>query len=409
MNPATTDRYWQVPTLATRDRMVAGVAGGIAEELGLGAVWVRLAFVALFAAGGWGALLYLLLWGWISYEAYRQTTPVVERVPKGRNARERIVGFVIVTFGVFGLFEQLFGLPNSLVWPLGLLGAGLVVLWLRVGTARNGSLRPGHVFDRPLVVAQVVGGMLLVVVGAVLLARPLSGSTQGSVGLAIGVGGGLGLLALSAPWWWRLLADLDAERQARVRSEERADVAAHLHDSVLQTLTLIQRHSDDPQKMVGLARRQERELRNWLDPDRVSREGASVRGQLDELVSDVEDLHGLTIDVVVVGDCLVDPAIDSLLAAVREAVVNGAKHAGVAKIDVYVEIRPDRIEAFVRDEGVGFEPSTIAADRQGIRHSIEQRMQRVGGSATIISAPGEGTEVELNLPRVPGPHQETAS
>ncbi|MEZ5380085.1 MAG: PspC domain-containing protein [Acidimicrobiales bacterium] len=394
MRAVPSDRYWQVPAIERRDRLVGGVSAGIASELGLDVFWVRLAFVALFTAGGWGALLYAVVWGWLAIDQYVHQRPEVARIPKARNGRERLVGFALATLGGYALFERLFGLPNWLVWPLGLLALGIIVLWQR--RRPNASAKP---IARPIQVAQTVGGLVLIGTAVLLLVRPFSDWAQASAGLAIGVGIGGALLALSAPWWWRLLADLDAERQARVRSEERAEVAAHIHDSVLQTLSLIQRHSDDPQKMVGLARRQERELRNWLDPDRVHREGGSVRGQLDDLISDLEDLHGITIDAVVVGDCLIDARVGSMLSAVREAAVNSAKHAGVERIDIYVEVQPDAIEAFVRDAGTGFELSAIPDDRQGVRHSIQQRMQRIGGSAIIVTAPGEGTEVELRLPR----------
>ncbi len=394
MTAAPADRYWQVPTLERRGRMVAGVAAGVAEELGLDALWVRLGFVALFTAGGWGALLYVVVWGWMSADQYLHQRPIAPRIPKGRTLRERRLGFVTATLGLYALFQQLIGLPDSLVWPLGLLAVGLVVLWQR--RRQESGHRPKA---RPIDIAQIVGGLTLMGAAILLLVRPFSDWAQASAGLAIGLGVGGAVLALSAPWWWRLLADLDAERQARIRSEERAEVAAHIHDSVLQTLSLIQRHSDDPQKMVGLARRQERELRNWLDPDRVNRKGGSVRGQLDELISDIEDLHGITIDAVVVGDCLVDAPVSTLLAAVREAAVNAAKHAGVDRLDIYIEVQPDAIEAFVRDAGAGFDPEAVPEDRQGIRHSIRQRMQRVGGSAMIVSERGHGTEVELRLPR----------
>ncbi len=399
MNALSADRRWQVPSIDNQRRMVAGVASGLARELGLDALWVRIGFVALFAAGGWGAMLYLVLWGWLSIDGYRRPPVPVNRVPKARNHSERVLGLGVVTLGLFMLFEKLFGLPNWLVWPLGLLALGVIVLWQR---RRPGGLGPAP--SGAMGIAQTVGGVTLIAVAALLLVRPFSDWAQASAGLAIGVGVGGALVALSAPWWWRLLADLDAERQARVRSEERAEVAAHIHDSVLQTLSLIQRHSDDPQKMVALARRQERELRNWLDPDRADREGGSLRGQLDALISDVEELHDMTIDAVVVGDALVDTGVSALLAAIREAAVNSAKHAEVDRLDVYIEVRSGVIEAFVRDAGVGFDPASIPDDRQGIRRSIQQRMQRVGGTAMIESEPGHGTEVELRVPRQPGAH-----
>lgn len=405
------DHYWQVPNLDRRDRMIAGVGAGIAQELGVEAVWVRLAFVALLSAGGWGALLYVALWGWMSWHAYREagtsaTAAGTARTPKGRSKGERLLGFGAITLGLFILFRQLLGLPGQVVWPLGLLGVGLTLLWQRFG-----DRQPGQSLREPVEAARIVIGVVLVVLALALLGGRVADSPRTSAGLIVGLALGIGLLALSAPWWWRLLADLDAERAARIRSEERAEIAAHIHDSVLQTLSLIQRHGDDPQTMLSLARRQERELRNWLDPDRASRTGESLRGQLDQIVGDVEELHGLIIDVVVVGDCLIDNAVDALLGAIREAAVNAAKHAEVQRLDVYVEIGNDRIEAFVRDSGVGFDRAEMAGDRRGIRESIEQRMARVGGTAQIHTAPGSGTEVELSLPLGDGrrtrPEQET--
>ncbi len=207
------------------------------------------------------------------------------------------------------------------------------------------------------------------------------------------------VVALSAPWWLRLARERDLERQARVRSDERADVAAHLHDSVLQTLSLIQRNADDPQVMLTLARRQERELRNWLDPDRASRVGESIRGHLDQMATDVEELHGVPVEVVTAGDCLVDEGIAAALDATREATVNAAKHSGADQIDIYAEVSDDLVEFFVRDAGCGFVKEQITDDRRGVKESIMGRMERAGGTAVISSDPGEGTEVEVSIPR----------
>ena len=240
------------------------------------------------------------------------------------------------------------------------------------------------------------GGAALIALGWQAIG---AGNAAESTLLAIGVVGAM--IALSAPWWWRLVRERDAERQARIRSDERAEVAAHLHDSVLQTLSLIQRHSDDPKTMTNLARRQERELRNWLDPNRVSRLGGSIRGQLDELATTVEELHGVPVEVVAVGDCLVDDRIEPLLRATGEATVNAAKHSGAERVDVYLEVSESDIEVFVRDTGKGFDLQSIGDDRRGVRNSIVGRMERAGGTAVITSAPGDGTEVELCLKRLP--------
>jgi len=189
------------------------------------------------------------------------------------------------------------------------------------------------------------------------------------------------------------------ERTARIRSEERAAVAAHLHDSVLQTLALIQRHSDEPQAVSRLARSQERELRAWLYDPAVVREGGTWAGLVAGMVADVESDHLLTVDPVVVGDTPVDDAIAALGAAAREALVNAAKHSGAPSADLYTEVSPDRVSVFVRDRGKGFDPATVPDDRRGLRDSVSGRLTRLGGTAVVRSAPGEGTEVELVLPR----------
>ncbi len=207
------------------------------------------------------------------------------------------------------------------------------------------------------------------------------------------------VVAVSAPWWLRLARERDRERQARVRSDERADVAAHLHDSVLQTLSLIQRNADDPQTMMNLARRQERELRNWLDPDRASRVGESIRGRLDQMATDVEELHGVPVEVVTAGDCLIEEGIAAALDATREATVNAAKHSGADQVDVYAEVGPDLVEFFVRDAGVGFSQEQVNGDRRGLRESILGRMERAGGMAIVHSDVGEGTEIEISIAR----------
>lgn len=403
---ASSPPYWQVPRLERRSRVIAGVAGGVAAEIGIDTLWVRFAFVLLFAAGGWGGLLYVVLWGVLAWHEYRSGASVgdsaVRRVPKGRDERDRLVGFALVVLGLFGAFLPLLGLPTELVIPLGVFQVGLVVVWRQLGPRAEGAGdRSGAgVGERsPLDWSQIAGGLIVMVLALAVVLWPLVQWNRAGQILAVGTGLGLGLAALSAPWWWRLLADLDAERQARARSDERAEVAAHLHDSVLQTLSLIQRHGDDPQTMVNLARRQERELRNWLDPRRVSRRGESIRGQFDQLATDVEALHGVPVEVVVVGDCLVEDGLEALVAAAREAVVNAAKHAGAERIDCYVEVGPTRVEAFIRDSGVGFDPDDVAEDRRGLRDSIEGRIRRAGGRAEVISSPGAGTEVELMMPR----------
>ncbi len=376
--------YWQVPSRADDERLLGGVASGIAAEIGIDPMWIRLGFVGLFAIGGWGALLYLVLFGVISFADYNGYGASAPPTAKGRSGLRRLAGTALIVAGLAVLVAGLGGLPQSVIWPVGLIGAGLVIA-LRRGAGRS----------------QVVGAFVAAV-GAFALVQTadLGPAVSPQVVAAVVV---VSVFVMSAPWWWRLVTDLDAERQARIRADERADVAAHLHDSVLQTLTLIQNGLNDgnadPQQMAHLARKQERELRNWLDPDRASRSGESVRGRLDQIASEVEEMYGVAVEVVCVGDVLVDDRIDALLAAGREATMNAARHSGASRVDLYAEIRPEHVELFVRDTGKGFDRDAVDPDRRGLRQSVEGRMERVGGVVRVHTVIGEGTEIELVLAR----------
>jgi signal transduction histidine kinase len=208
------------------------------------------------------------------------------------------------------------------------------------------------------------------------------------------------LALILAPFIWRLGRNLAAERAERVRSQERAEMAAHLHDSVLQTLTLMQKRADDPREVAALARRQERELRGWLAAGRPGSADGGFAAALRTVAEEVEDAYRVEVDVVAVGDCDLDEQAAALVAAAREALTNAAKFAGDAgPVSVYAEAGPDLIEAFVRDRGPGFDPERIPADRRGVRESIVGRMRRNGGSATIVAVPGAGTEVVLSIER----------
>jgi signal transduction histidine kinase len=207
-----------------------------------------------------------------------------------------------------------------------------------------------------------------------------------------------GIALIAGPWFYALLTDLTAERRERIRSQERADLAAHLHDSVLQTLALIQRHADSPREVARLARGQERELRTWLYRPETTAE-SRLTAALDRVSADVEDAYAVTVETVVVGDADLDEQLAALVQATREALVNAAKHAEVTEVSLYAEIEPDQVSVFVRDRGVGFDPDRVAADRHGVAGSIVGRMERHGGRATIRSTPGRGTEVELTMQR----------
>jgi signal transduction histidine kinase len=331
------------------------------------------------------------------------------REPPHRALRRReraalAIGFlgVLVALRHSGLWAG-----DWLVWPLllGALGMGLV--W-RPAVARGGGPLDGSLSDRRLSFGEYLRtrngridlprltlGVLLVLFAAAALlhaARVLH-NLGDAIGAAAIVATAVGLLV--APWFVRLGQTLTMERAARIREQERAEVAAHLHDSVLQTLALIQKRAGDPREVAGLARRQERELRRWLF-ERPGGSGAeSVRTALERAAAEVEELHGIPIEVVIVGDHPLEARLEALVPAAREALTNAAKFAGSERVDLYAEVGRERVEVFVRDRGAGFDPAAIPSDRRGVRDSIMGRVERRGGHAAIRSAPGEGTEVEL--------------
>ena len=346
---------------SSSDRALAGVCAGIASALGVDVTLVRLVFALLALAGGAGIVLYLALWLYAKAD------------------HPWWAALLVVVSG--SLLLHAVGLSDRAVAGIALVAAGLALAW-----RRGGSLRP----DVPL----SYGGYVLTGIGAVLL---LAGGDDNSVGLlAPGAVAG-GLLLIAGPWLWRLALERDSERSARIRSDERADVAARVHDSVLQTLALVQRHADDPKRVASLARRQERELRGWLYADRpLGDDGTSVVSALSAAAADIEDSHGVRVELASSGDAPVD---NELVLAAREAMTNAAKFAGVDEIDVYTEVTDDEIAIFVRDRGVGFDRAAVPADRRGLAESVERRLERAGGRATVVTAPGEGTEVELRVPR----------
>jgi signal transduction histidine kinase len=214
----------------------------------------------------------------------------------------------------------------------------------------------------------------------------------------------LGLFALFAPWWIRSVQDLSMERRARVRAQDRADMAAHVHDSVMQTLSLIQRSASDANEVTRLARQQERDLRSWLaNPEKFGSQSTTadtLSQSILDVEGEIEDNYDVSVDAVIVGDTPTDEAVLALVAACREAMLNAAKWSGARSVAIYVEVEAKQISLFVRDQGSGFDLASVAPDRQGISGSIVERMRRHGGTATVTSSPGAGTEVELRLPRV---------
>ncbi len=371
-------------------RMLAGVAAGTAAHLRAEPLVVRVAFVAL-AVTGIGVVAYGLLWLFMPFSDAEVPAAPVTPQP----SRRQTIGLVLLGIGALALVTNLASWgEGDITVPLLLLGVGLATIWRQLDTDRT-LARPGV----PWVLA---GGVALGVTGVVLLLATTGQLANARNGFAATLVILVGIVLATLPIWRRLLTSREAERTARIRSEERAAVAAHLHDSVLQTLALIQRHSADQQAVARLARSQERELRTWLyEPEKAS-EGTWA-GLVSAMVAEVEADHELTVDPVVVGDTPVDDALAALGAATREALVNAAKHSGAASADLYTEVTPHQVSVFVRDRGRGFDPAAVPADRRGLRDSVSGRLTRAGGTATVRSAPGEGTEVELLLPREENP------
>jgi signal transduction histidine kinase len=381
---------WRLPDLDQDNAVVAGVASGVARELGVPRSWMRIAFVVLFAIQGLGGFLYVTLWALLRW-AHSSGIGAAREQPtglRGRSERHRVFAVVLITAGIAAGGAPL--LPNNAG-----VGYGLATVAMGLGLAwRTSSMDQTEMPGRERI-RQLAGGLVAVVLGLTLILTQINTFplTLGAAFIAL-----VGTVVVAGPWLYKVLSDFDAERQARIRSDERAEVGAHIHDSVLQTLALIQQ-VEDPRTAKNLARRQERELRNWLDPNRASRVGGSIRGHLDQLASEVEDLHGVPVEVVAVGDALVDEQIEPILKAAREATLNAARHSGTPRVDIFLEVTDDRVQLFIRDTGNGFDQEAIPTDRRGVSQSIVGRMERSGGSAVVTTEIGEGTEVELTMDR----------
>ena len=403
---------------STDDRWLGGVAGGLGQHLGVDALPVRVAFVVLAVAGGFGLVLYAALWLVLPTDTHlEQTTPGLEAATRqgkrpGRQRRFQDAGPLValgaVVLGIVVLGQHLLG-SSVLFWPLLLGVVGLAVLWRQADEAQRERWldSTGRIdFVRAVVGtggvaswARLVAGVGLLLSALVLFA--LQSGQAGQLGLArdvvlAGVLGVGGLALMIGPWLVRLTGDLSEERAARVRSQERADMAAHLHDSVLQTLALIQKHAGEGRTVATLARAQERDLRSWLYGDGPAPD-TSVASALRAAAAEVEDGHGVPVEVVVVGDAAASEQLHPLVLAAREAMVNAARHSGAGQVDVYAECDERSVAVFVRDRGRGFDEAAVPADRHGVRSSIRDRMRRHGGTADVRTAPGEGTEVRLTM------------
>ncbi|GAA2744695.1 MULTISPECIES: PspC domain-containing protein [Kitasatospora] len=446
-------------------RIVGGVAQGLAVHLGLPVTWVRIAFILLFFTQGIGVLLYAAFWvvvplgigepapgaaeRWVWTEAgfvragvarpaeLRKERPdgmgrlreLLQRTFHGESAAPvaagqegaaggsdaaqagRTGGGLGQLFGLLGLVIGIMALLSVLgiqtakpyVWPLLAVGVGVALVWRQADDSRwqrwFGLEEDGPRRSRAL--ARVGAGVLLVLAGIIGffilqgVASPLALVVESTVAVLAGC------LVLVGPYALRLWQDLGAERTARIRAQERAEIAAHVHDSVLHTLTLIQRRAEDPKEVLRLARAQERELRLWLYRPDAAAESApdTMAERLREVVAEVEDRHGVPVELVCVGDCPMDERIAAQMQAAREAMVNAAKYGGGGPVQVYAEVEGRTVSVFVRDRGPGFDPDDLPEDRMGVRESIIGRMKRNGGTAKVRPAPDGGTEVELEMER----------
>ena len=397
------------------DRLAGGVAAGLAARTGLDVTVVRTVFVLATLLGGFGVAAYVV--AWLLIPAAGTDANIASKARADRLGIAFAAGLgsllivVLLTASVFGV-----GRLSSLIWPLFISAAGMVLIWRNAPADEQAIMR--HLAEPLLGLTEGRGrsgtGLRLLLAGLLLavglstlvsahessaLLRPLGG-----VALVIAA-----IVVVLGPWWLRIARDLVVERQARIRAEERADMAARVHDSVLQTLALIQRSADNPQQVGQLARAQERELRSWLfdgrAPGSMDDAGLTLAGGVRLIQREVEAQHGVAVEAVTVGDCDLDDDLAALLAAAREATGNAVKWSGASVVSIFAEVEPAEVSLFVRDRGRGFDPRAVPGDRKGLAESVHARMTRRGGSATVRTAQGEGTEVSLTMPRAAGERQ----
>ncbi|WP_111648683.1 PspC domain-containing protein [Actinoplanes lutulentus] len=387
-------------------RIVAGVAAGLARHLGLPVLAVRIALVVLLGFNALGLLLYAAYWAVLPQEARGDEEPA----PRDLSS---LAPFAAIGLGVVLLQALVFDdqVATTAGWMIAVIAVGAGVIWHQSDPSRRGGDADYNIASTPWLAAIVsendrrsfifrfIGGGILVAVGLIgvvavyapdnSIAAVFNGVIFAFVGLA-----GVGVVV--APLLWRTFGQLRAEREGRIREQERAELAAMIHDQVLHTLALIQRNSTDIKEVQRLARGQERSLRNWLYKPTAS-PTERFAAALEQAAAEVEDTYAITVETVVVGDTQCDERVAALVAAAREALVNAARHAGVQTVSLYAEVEEDELSVFVRDRGAGFELDGVAETRHGVRGSIIGRMQRHGGRAEIRSAPGDGTEVRLML------------
>ncbi|WP_240194053.1 MULTISPECIES: ATP-binding protein [unclassified Gordonia (in: high G+C Gram-positive bacteria)] len=389
-----------VPRLHRRSggKVIAGVCGGVADHLGVSVFRVRVVFVVLAALAGAGVIAYALLW------FFCPTGDDTAAAPPGE--RRQAHGLIVI--GVLALAANGMAATSapaqSMLAILFVLG-GAAIVWREADVTGIATSQ-----SRTLTWVRLATGAVFVIGGLVVMVTVPDTALAGMPPIVVAVLATLvGAVLLTVPVWMRMLRALNEERAARIRTDEREEIASHLHDSVLQTLALIQKQAANPDTVARLARSQERELRQWLFGDRA-RPRESLAAAISAVAVEVEDAYGVEIEAITVGDVTPDEMLDparargwsALVSAAREAMVNASKHSGAATVDVYCEVADDQVEVFVRDRGAGFDVDAVDPDRQGVSRSIRARMERAGGAARVSSTIGRGTNVALTLPRAAG-------
>jgi len=414
MSVTTSDR----PTLGVAQRpfrrsstnsVLGGVCGGLAVRLGIRERTLRIAFCLATFVFSSGLVAYVALWLLVPRSGEDES--VAQRLSKSRRKSSLFIALVVSALAILAaLYVDRQGGFGKFFVPFALSMVGLVAVWWGSSSDEQSHLK-SVLAATPLrsistarggraIVLRVLPGLVLVVLGLIVLGR-IGGVWGAAVPAIIGAGVVVvGGAIIFAPWWLETVRDLTQERRERVRAEERSAMVAHLHDSVLQTLTLIERVAGNEGEVRRLARNQERELRQWLyNPTAHATSSATFASMLRSVEADVEDDYGISVELVVVGDCAADETVTSLVRAAREAALNAAKWSGAPAVSIFGEVEPGSISIFVRDTGTGFDRAQVPSDRHGITASIEERTAKVGGTATLTSALGRGTEVTLVAPR----------
>ncbi|PSK92971.1 phage shock protein C (PspC) family protein [Murinocardiopsis flavida] len=405
-----TDTATETPRLYRgRDRLLSGVGSGLARHLGIDPVVTRLALLVL-SITGIGIAVYLALTFFVPVEPETPPDAAPDAAADGTGARDararkkgRDIGQLLAYLALAGGFAALFllfgGIFDPFLWFIIFGTLGATILWQQANPALRDEWVSTTAFRNRKSWVRTGAGVLLVgtgVIGFLIFQQQLS---EARAGLTFAFTMLSGIALIAAPWIVGLIRERDKERRERIRSQERAELAAHIHDSVLHTLTLIQRRSDDAREVQRLARVQERALRSWLYQRPADAETTITPG-LERVAAEVEEAHAVPIEVVCVGDCPIDDGIRAALQAAREAMVNASKYSGEDSISVFGEVADDEVLIFVRDRGAGFDLAAVPDDRMGVRGSIIGRMERHGGSARIRTGPGDGTEVQLRMPRI---------